>query len=199
MTTYEESVREALKQGPGSVRQIVERIPRASENGVRKALHMLKESGEVRVARFEKHTTYAYATIWEAVPKIVPWNVVQYRGHKISFITSEECDAILDSGPHYVPLGLYITQDTVQIPGTTFIVPFCVAIDNSTGDAWTEDFYFATIAKQWLAGTLDTEEAHAKDYQNFTRSLASLLPLRGESEADTIREWVAKHIPEGCE
>ncbi len=197
--TYEEDVREALKQGPGSVKQIMDRIPRASESGVRKAIYVLKESGEVRIARFEKHTNYAYATVWEAIPKIVPWNEVQYRGHKISYITSEECDAILDSGPHYVPLGLYITQDIVQIPGTTIVIPFCVAIDNSTGDAWTEDFYYITIAKQWLAGMLDTEEAHAKDYQNLTRQLASLLPLSSESEADTIREWVAKHIPEVVE
>ena len=197
--TYEEDVREALKQGPGSVKQIMDRIPRASESGVRKAIYVLKESGEVRIARFEMHTNYAYATICEAIPKIVPWNEVHYRGHKVSFITSEECDAILDSGPHYVPLGLYITQDTIQIPGTTFVIPFCVAVDNSTGDAWTEDFYSATIAKQWLVGMLDTEEAHAKDYQNLTRQLAPLLPLRSESEAGIIREWVAKRMPEAVE
>lgn len=65
--TYEEDVREALKQGPGSVRQIVDRIPRASENGVRNAIHKLEASGEVRVARHEKLSNYAYATIWEAV------------------------------------------------------------------------------------------------------------------------------------
>lgn len=65
--TYKESVREALKQGPGSVRQIVDRIPRASENGVRRTIHKMEASGEVRVARFEKLTTYAYAAIWEAI------------------------------------------------------------------------------------------------------------------------------------
>lgn len=65
--TYEEDVREALKQGPASVRQIVERIPRASENGVRRAVHKLEESGEARIARHEKLSNYAYAAIWEAV------------------------------------------------------------------------------------------------------------------------------------
>ena len=65
--TYEEDVREALKQGPGSVKQIMDRIPRASESGVRKAIHTLKESGEIRIVGFEKHTNYAYATIWGAV------------------------------------------------------------------------------------------------------------------------------------
>ena len=65
--TYEEDVREALKQGPGSVKQIVARIPRASENGVRRALRRMKERGEARILRFERLTPYAYAPIWEAV------------------------------------------------------------------------------------------------------------------------------------
>lgn len=65
--TYEEDVREALKQGPASVRQIVGRIPRASENGVRNAIHKLEASGEARIARHEKLSNYAYAAIWEAV------------------------------------------------------------------------------------------------------------------------------------
>nr|DAK60634.1 MAG TPA: dissimilatory sulfite reductase D [Caudoviricetes sp.] len=65
--TYEEDVREALKQGPGSVRQIVERIPRASENGVRRALRRMEARGEARILRFERLTPYAYAPIWEAI------------------------------------------------------------------------------------------------------------------------------------
>lgn len=65
--TYEEDVREALKQGPGSVKQIVARIPRASENGVRRALRRMEARGEARILRFERLTSYAYAPIWEAV------------------------------------------------------------------------------------------------------------------------------------
>lgn len=65
--TYEEDVHEALKQGPGSVRQIVERIPRASENGVRRALRRMEARGEARILRFERLTPYAYAPIWEAI------------------------------------------------------------------------------------------------------------------------------------
>lgn len=65
--TYEDSVREALKQGPGSVRQIVERTPRASENGVRRALRRMEARGEARILRFERLTPYAYAPIWEAI------------------------------------------------------------------------------------------------------------------------------------
>ncbi len=56
--TYEEDVREALKQGPGSVRQIVDRIPRASENGVRR----------VRVKEVRKAPKTSKPTrVWEAV------------------------------------------------------------------------------------------------------------------------------------
>lgn len=65
--TYEQAVREALKQGPGSVRQIVARIPRASENGVRRALRRMEARGEARILRFERLTPYAYAPIWEAI------------------------------------------------------------------------------------------------------------------------------------
>jgi|O1111metagenome_2_1110795.scaffolds.fasta_scaffold06844_10 hypothetical protein len=65
--TYEEDVREALKQGPGSVRQIVARIPRASENGVRRALRRMEARGEARILRFERLTPYAYAPIWEVI------------------------------------------------------------------------------------------------------------------------------------
>ena len=65
--TYEEDVREALKQGPGSVKQIVARIPRASENGVRRVLRRMEARGEARILRFERLTPYAYAPIWEAV------------------------------------------------------------------------------------------------------------------------------------
>ena len=65
--TYEEDVREALKQGPGSVKQIVARIPRASENGVRRALRRMEARGEARILRFERLTPYAYAPIWEVI------------------------------------------------------------------------------------------------------------------------------------
>jgi hypothetical protein len=67
MSIYEDAVREALKQGPGSVRQIVDRIPRASENGVRRELCRMEERGEARILRFERLTPYAYTPIWEAV------------------------------------------------------------------------------------------------------------------------------------
>ena len=65
--TYEEDVREALKQGPGSVKQIVARIPRASENGVRRALRRMEARGEARILRFERLTPCAYAPIWEVI------------------------------------------------------------------------------------------------------------------------------------
>ncbi len=67
MSVYEQAVREALKEGPGSVKQIVARIPRASENGVRKTIHKLEACGEARIIRYEKLSNYAYAAIWEVI------------------------------------------------------------------------------------------------------------------------------------
>ena len=119
--------------------------------------------------------------------------------HEISYITTEECKAILDSGPgDYAPRGLYIVEDTVQIPGTTRRVPFFVAIDNSTGDAWTEEFYSIIVAKQWLAGLLDADEAHANDYWGLKWSMDSIMLNCSSDEATAIRDWVANLAPAGC-
>ena len=126
-------------------------------------------------------------------------HVFNCRGHEISCITTEECKAILDSGPgDYAPRGLYIVQETFQIPGTTRRVPFFVAIDNSTGDAWTEEFYSVIVAKQWLAGLLDTDEPLAKDYRCLKWSMASIMSNCSDDEATAIRDWVVNLAPEGC-
>lgn len=126
-------------------------------------------------------------------------HVVDYRGYEISCITTEECEAILDSGPfNYAPRGLYIVQETVQIPGTTRGIQLFVAIDNSTGDAWTEEFHSVTVARQWLAGLLDTDEALAKDYRCLKWSMASIMSNCSDDEATAIREWVVKIAPWGC-
>lgn len=37
------------------------------------------------------------------------------------------------------------------------------AIDNTTGDAWTEDFAHRNIAEKWLNDDLETDEAHKLD------------------------------------
>lgn len=67
MTTYDDAVREALKQGPGSVKQIAARIPRASEGGVRRTIYLMSERGEARITHYAKIGSYTYTAIWEAV------------------------------------------------------------------------------------------------------------------------------------
>ncbi len=57
----------------------------------------------------------------------------------IKKITPEEADQIII---HCEPLGRFYT-----IVGKTY-----VGIDNSTGDAWTEDFRSLSSCKRWLNG-----------------------------------------------
>lgn len=60
---------------------------------------------------------------------------------KIKNITKEEASKIIETRE---PLGLFYLI-TVDAGKTIF-----VGIDNSTGDAWTEDFKSFTKCKKWL-------------------------------------------------
>ena len=60
-------------------------------------------------------------------------------------LTQEEVSALLKSGEDtgkYTPLGYFYTKE-----GDTF-----VGIDNSTGDAWTEEFHSLRECTDWLFG-----------------------------------------------
>ncbi len=66
---------------------------------------------------------------------------------KIKVISRESANKILDStGEKYTPLGRYLVPDEVnrEIIWT--------AIDNSTGEAWTEEFTSRMSASRWLNG-----------------------------------------------
>lgn len=66
--TYEQAVREALKEGPGSVRQIVARIPRSNYDSILNTIHILAGAGRVRVKEVRKAPkTSKPARVWEAV------------------------------------------------------------------------------------------------------------------------------------
>lgn len=65
--------------------------------------------------------------------------------HQATELTQEEVHALLDSGEEtgeYSPRGYFYTKE-----GDTF-----VAIDNSTGDAWTEEFQSLKECTDWLFG-----------------------------------------------
>ncbi len=67
--------------------------------------------------------------------------VLQYLIQKIS---SEQASEIIDKR---VPLGLFCLEGTLA-DGT----PVWVGIDNTTGDAWTEDFKSKAACTRWLNG-----------------------------------------------
>lgn len=67
-------------------------------------------------------------------------------------ISKEYANRILDSpGEKYEPLGKYLVEDTVD--GITV----WVAIDNSRGEAWTEEFNSRRSAVRWLHGLPATD------------------------------------------
>ncbi len=61
---------------------------------------------------------------------------------KIKRVSSEFLDDVID---RRTPLGLFLTKE-----GCTW-----VAVDNSTGDAWTEDFRWKRQAVRWLRGKFE--------------------------------------------
>ncbi len=70
----------------------------------------------------------------------------------IQLITREYANKILDStGKKYKPLGLFLISD--EEDGETI----WTAIDNSTGDAWTEEFDTRNRAVRWLHGHPTTD------------------------------------------
>ena len=38
-----------------------------------------------------------------------------------------------------------------------------VAVDNSTGDAWTEEFYYESLARDWLVGAIKSAPERMAD------------------------------------
>lgn len=62
--------------------------------------------------------------------------------NKIKIVSSSELSNIIDK-PHD-SIGLYLSLES----DGTDIVP--VACDNSTGDAWVEEFYSTKDAARWL-------------------------------------------------
>ena len=61
---------------------------------------------------------------------------------RIQRVSPTELIAVID---HRTPLGLFLTRE-----GCTWI-----AVDNSTGDAWTEEFRWKWQAVRWLRGKFE--------------------------------------------
>lgn len=66
----------------------------------------------------------------------------------VNLVTREYIDRILDStGEKYEPLGRFVCADKSEDG-----VPIWVAVDNTTGEAFTEEFFTKTAATRWLHG-----------------------------------------------
>lgn len=63
---------------------------------------------------------------------------------EIKKITQEEATKIIDERK---PLGLFYLIEKSPVKGNIY-----VGIDNTTGDAWTEDFKSLGTCKRWLQG-----------------------------------------------
>lgn len=70
--------------------------------------------------------------------------------HEIMLIKPEKALEIIETRE---PLGLAIAKD-----GEKYI-----AIDNTDGNAWTEEFCSLYVANCWLTGSMYTDEAHDID------------------------------------
>lgn len=80
----------------------------------------------------------------------------------IQVITPPEIVKILNSEINtgkYEPIGLFMAE---EYDGSW------TAVDNSGGNAWTENFRSKEIARRWLLDELDTETAYELDERSCT-------------------------------
>ena len=63
---------------------------------------------------------------------------------KVQQVTPMELMAVID---HRTPLGLFLTREGRR----------WVAVDNTTGDAWTEEFRWKRQAIRWLRGKFEVK------------------------------------------
>lgn len=104
-------------------------------------------------------------------PDIHPVKTYIRQGNAISMLIPDDAAAVIDSGSktgHYEPMGLFISQEMIEIPGVGE-VPIYIAMDNSTYDCWTEEFFSLTVAEKWLIGMYEcVEDAMASDLRYMT-------------------------------
>lgn len=89
----------------------------------------------------------------------------------IELVNHEKALQIIESRE---PLGLFISKDGEKY----------VAIDNQTGDAWTEEFNSLYVANCCLTGSMDTEEAYKVD--DCITQLAEVVQNRELAEYQVI-------------
>lgn|GEM_PF-4351154 len=107
-------------------------------------------------------------------PVITPIRTYIRQGSSISVLSSDDASAVIDSGfdaGSYEPRGLFISPEMTEIPGYGE-VPIYIAMDNTSGDCWTEEFYSRTVAEKWLIGGYGCiEDAQTSDIRYIERML----------------------------
>lgn len=100
--------------------------------------------------------------------------------YEIELITSKKATEIIEER---LPFGLFIAKENNKY----------IAIDNRSGDAWTEEFYSLYVANCWLVDDLLTEEAYAVDnaITQIAESIKSL-PWYEDESMERCRE-LAEH------
>lgn len=136
---------------------------------------------------------------------IYPCKISVRKGTPIAYISSKDALKIIDTcaeicrwdpqlRKHVVTMydytirGKFLTTSTTEVPGIEDEVRTYTAIDNSTGDAWTEDFLMESTALKWLIDEyLDVETARSHDVDAF-REMARVRWGKGEE----IEAWLLK-------
>lgn len=64
---YEPLVMAALAEGPATIREMVDRIPRSNYDSILNTIHTLVEAGRVRVKEVRKAPKSKPVRVWEVV------------------------------------------------------------------------------------------------------------------------------------
>lgn len=126
---------------------------------------------------------------------ISPLRRMIYAGRLIQVISDEDAGIVLDSAYDdddrwtggYRPLGRFLVyEEPVFSEEAGDFVPTYTAMDNSTGDCWTESFHSLEVAVRWLAEECDTDEAYDEDAEAL-RSLRAMDALARSRDRAEVR------------
>lgn len=126
---------------------------------------------------------------------IHPSKIVQRNGCLVAYITVAEANTVVkatDRDRRYVIRGCFIVQEDVEIPDTDIRIPVWVAIDNQSGDAFTESFFHESAAISWLVRSeAPTDEQHVRDIRRFTRRIDGIVPY-GDPRRGAFVSWLGR-------
>jgi hypothetical protein len=99
-----------------------------------------------------------------------PNKAFRYRGYRINVVDFDTGAACIEWSKHYARCGYLVPQTEDS----------CIAIDNRTGEAWTEDFASYELALQWLIGEVEIEELDMNERGEYFRVSPSVRVICNE-------------------